>query len=420
MLAEHITEGGIVQWDVQQQPDNIVWSTRSDGTLLGFTYERDQNVTGWHRHIVGATDAVSKQIGTDAAGDYVTPTSETALGDVFTFRLIQKTVSGAGYAKIFAASTDSNPLTTNSIVFYLERDNGGNDALLHLKPNGVAARSTTSTQISGASYASQIQLCMVDGWFRYDFEDGSGTTISDSIGSNDGTLTTADAVAFWANTRSVAADSDDFESVAIVPVAGGEDEIYVSCAVDVSGEKKRLIGRLIDREWGTDYTTEWRGSDFHKVYTSPGTTTLTGLDYLEGRTVTVVADGVVKSDATVYGGSITIDADSYTTVVVGLPFTSTVAPLYLISSTQYGTSKGGRIGNRDATIRFKDTYSAKVGQSTDSLESVIFDPDATALYNGDSPARFDNASDWLLTTYIVQDEPMPCTVLAMIPNVEDR
>lgn len=53
LLAEHITEGGIVDIAYQQEPSQIVWAPRADGTLLGMTYERAEDVVGWHRHSVG-------------------------------------------------------------------------------------------------------------------------------------------------------------------------------------------------------------------------------------------------------------------------------------------------------------------------------------------------------------------------------
>lgn len=51
MLAEHVTKGEILESAYQQQPDAIFWAIRGDGQLIGMTYERDQNVVGWHRHV---------------------------------------------------------------------------------------------------------------------------------------------------------------------------------------------------------------------------------------------------------------------------------------------------------------------------------------------------------------------------------
>ena len=51
MLAEHITKGGIIDIAYQQEPSAVVWCVRNDGVLLGLTYERTQEVVGWHRHL---------------------------------------------------------------------------------------------------------------------------------------------------------------------------------------------------------------------------------------------------------------------------------------------------------------------------------------------------------------------------------
>jgi len=52
-LASHVTAGGVTDIAFQELATPIVWGVRADGTLLGFTYERGQNVTGWHRHELG-------------------------------------------------------------------------------------------------------------------------------------------------------------------------------------------------------------------------------------------------------------------------------------------------------------------------------------------------------------------------------
>lgn len=49
-LAEHVTKTGITSMAFQKNPDPILWCTRTDGTLLSMTYERDQDVIAWARH----------------------------------------------------------------------------------------------------------------------------------------------------------------------------------------------------------------------------------------------------------------------------------------------------------------------------------------------------------------------------------
>jgi hypothetical protein len=50
LLAEHVTDGGIVQTAWQQQRDGILYCVTGDGKLAALTYERDQAVIGWHVH----------------------------------------------------------------------------------------------------------------------------------------------------------------------------------------------------------------------------------------------------------------------------------------------------------------------------------------------------------------------------------
>lgn len=58
ILADHITESGIIDISFQREPYNVLWCARNDGVLLGFTYNRAQNVTGWHKHILGGNGIV--------------------------------------------------------------------------------------------------------------------------------------------------------------------------------------------------------------------------------------------------------------------------------------------------------------------------------------------------------------------------
>lgn len=61
VLAEHITElGGITQMAYQQEPDMLIWATRTDGALLSCTFDREQSVIAWAPHYTeGAFESVS-------------------------------------------------------------------------------------------------------------------------------------------------------------------------------------------------------------------------------------------------------------------------------------------------------------------------------------------------------------------------
>jgi len=50
LLSEDITAGGVTAMAYAQNPDSIVWMVRGDGKLLGLTYNRGEQVVGWHWH----------------------------------------------------------------------------------------------------------------------------------------------------------------------------------------------------------------------------------------------------------------------------------------------------------------------------------------------------------------------------------
>lgn len=50
VFAEHVTRTGIVDSAYQQEPWSVVWACRTDGVLIGCTFNREQDVVAWHRH----------------------------------------------------------------------------------------------------------------------------------------------------------------------------------------------------------------------------------------------------------------------------------------------------------------------------------------------------------------------------------
>ena len=62
ILADHLTLGLVKQMAFQSEPDRVLWVILEDGTLLGFTYERAQQVTGWHVHPIGGTNVAVESI----------------------------------------------------------------------------------------------------------------------------------------------------------------------------------------------------------------------------------------------------------------------------------------------------------------------------------------------------------------------
>lgn len=56
--AEHITLFGVVDFDYQEEIIPTAWFALASGELVGFTYEQEQDVMAWHRHLIGGNGAV--------------------------------------------------------------------------------------------------------------------------------------------------------------------------------------------------------------------------------------------------------------------------------------------------------------------------------------------------------------------------
>jgi hypothetical protein len=50
VLAEHITASGIKEMAYAQEPDSIIWFVLNNGTLIGLSYDKANEVAAWHRH----------------------------------------------------------------------------------------------------------------------------------------------------------------------------------------------------------------------------------------------------------------------------------------------------------------------------------------------------------------------------------
>ena len=90
LLSEHISQTGFVEMAYQQEPDSIVWIPLTDGTLAALTYQRDQKVTAWSRHVLGGT---SDAAGTQARVESVAVIPGTGKDEVWL--TVQRHINGA-------------------------------------------------------------------------------------------------------------------------------------------------------------------------------------------------------------------------------------------------------------------------------------------------------------------------------------
>ncbi|HQQ75640.1 MAG TPA: hypothetical protein PK031_10870, partial [Pseudomonadales bacterium] len=139
------------------------------------------------------------------------------------------------------------------------------------------------------------------------------------------------------------------ESIASIP-ADARDDLYLIVRRTINGETARYVERmngLATLDCAVFGTSE------------AGTDTWSGLDHLEGKTVTVIADGALMNPRVVSGGSITIERPAYS-VQIGLPFTPELDLLTPEVGTQSGSSAGSAMRACEISLRIHETKGAKI------------------------------------------------------------
>jgi hypothetical protein len=96
ILSEHITVTGIKEMSYQAEPQSIIWSARTDGTLLSLTYEASQQVYGWARHRLGGDPAITDIFAATYSSVESTATIPSSAGTSDeTWFLVKRTLNGA-------------------------------------------------------------------------------------------------------------------------------------------------------------------------------------------------------------------------------------------------------------------------------------------------------------------------------------
>lgn len=177
---------------------------------------------------------------------------------------------------------------------------------------------------------------------------------------------------------------------------------------ELNGNTYMVKNKFVDdfELYETDGTTPLDGTGF-TAYVSGGTCVkvvkaVPGLTHLEGKTVAVYADGVELGDEVVDTGSITID-EYASKIHVGLPYTGKLRPQRL---GQFLKSK-----IQETVLMLYKTRGGKIGSNEDNLNAIQHA--SSALLTGTVDARIQGTFSREGDLIIVQDQPLPMTVLAI-------
>ena len=377
ILAEHITETGITQMAYQQEPNQIIWGVRDDGELIGLTYQREQQVTAWHRHIFGGRFGNATITVTDYANiaDGTRIVLTKADGTTTTFTSATSSTTGKFH------TTSSNNQTATNLQTLINADS---DFTATVSSNVVTITETSPLStgfLTVKSLDDDVRLAKTD----------EGKAVC--------------------------------ESVAVIPTDDSEYQTWVIVKRTINGFTRRFVEYINNFNFTTTDNTTFNFLDSALAYSGAAATTMSGLDHLEGQTVSILADGATHPDKTVSSGSVTLDR-SATNVKIGLAYKSILQTMRLDAGSQNGTSQAKTKRIYEITIRLYESVGVEVGESLDNMERIPFrtssDPmdEGIPVFTGDKTVEFRGNYDTDGFIFVRQTQPLPLTILSLYPDLQ--
>lgn len=364
LLAHHLFRtSSMVEMALSRAPDPLVAVVKDDGDIAALTFNQEQQVVAWTHWDSHKANGSFKSVAV------VRPSATDA--DEVIYVVVRRTINGNQVQ--FLERLHSRRFTDIRDCFFVD--------------SGLSLDNPVT--ISGATAANPVVITATS----HGFSNGDEVDIHDI-------------------TWTIQFDSLDNES-----------------------QPDQLNGRRYTVANVTANTFELTDSDgnnidgsAYKAYVSGGTarkveTTLTGFHHLEGETLVALADGNVVTGLTVSGGQITLPRGA-SRVHAGLQFIADIETLDVERSTStLATIQNQKVHVPAVTVRLARSRGLWVGPSNTKLVEMkqreledIGDP--TALLTGDKTIRITSRWDTNGRIFLRQRDPLPLTILAIIPEVE--
>lgn len=461
LFANHLFQGyTLVQWAYAEEPYKVVWIIRNDGTMLSLTYIKDQEIQGFGRHdtnglFIGVCNVIEPPINEDVSFSIEPPIDAIY---VLTQRYIPGTVSAPAGKWVYYSERMNNRIWQNIEDTYCV------DAGLFYPLNYPVA---TLSPVSANGTNNISSTIIINGGFGYTNptaialdSSGQGTGAAFSVTQVGGVIMSiiplTQGTKYTAGlTQIIITDPTGSGALAQAIITN-----YVTFNASASVFTAAMVGNVLRVGGGKATIISQTGTVCVANITSPITktvpndpnnlpipaisgtwsvskpvTVVSGLNHLEGMTVTGLADGGVIVPQIVTNGSITLQTAA-SCIVVGLPYTVQVQSMYMEAPSQT-TNQGKRKDIQAVTVRLEQSRGISVGtnQPDQSVQpnqvnvpwtnmkqikernNLITAGTALPLFTGDE--RILVPGDWatngqvaVQTTY-----PLPLNLLACIPEV---
>ena len=350
LLAEHITGKGIVDVDYAQEPDSIYWAVRKDGALLGMTYQREEDIIAWHRHILG--------------GSY------------------KLTFNGA--SAVTASTSDPNK---NGFVTISNHGLSTGDRVTYSAGGG--------TKIAGLVDGNNYFVFVIDA-NNFEFASSYDQAIDRTVIQINAGVGASHTVTAQAQVKSVSTISEDNENQTWIIV------------------RRRINGSIVQY---VEYLDDLIKLDSGLTGVVNGdSSSITGLDHLEGESVQILIGDAVYPNQTVTNGAITVNlpsGSSFKSIEIGLGYTSKIKTMRVEAGANAGTAQGRKKRYNEVMVRLHKTVGIKING-----DQLPFRTSSTPMgqnipeFTGDK--RVTNLGwDRDGQIEILQEQPLPMTVLGI-------
>ncbi|MBU4681206.1 hypothetical protein KC222_04170 [Cedecea davisae] len=359
ILANHLfANHTLVDWSFSIVPYSIAWAIRDDGMLLALTYLREQQVFAWAPQ--------------PTSGKFESTVCISEGGEDAVYFVVNRTINGQ--VKRYVERLQTRQFTSEEDAFFV-------DCGLSYDGRNASGRTATITGGTGEwSYQEQYTLT-VSGAAYFTAADAGAQIQLPYTEADDDTGAPVD--------KQLRCD--------IVEVVNGNTAV-ISANRNVPAQLQAIA------------TANWRMAREH----------FAGLDHLEGQTVSILSDGSVEPQKVVTGGAVTLESPG-AVVHVGLPITAEFETLDININGQETLLDKKKLM---PTVSLVVNASRGIFAGTDKEHLYEYpqrefefydDPvsDATGVVEVKLESQWDKAG----RVYIRQSDPLPLSVLAVIPRL---
>lgn len=383
VLYPEITRSGIIDMEYQKEPDDIIWCVLGDGRLIGLTYDREQNIYGWHQHPIGGTNVKVEAV-------QVIPGPNGDVDDIWI--TVSRSVGASTLRSIeyFAQSLEEGEDIQSAV--YLDSSLEFNPIVPADLSIGTGYNVVGSTNVT-ATVTSSIEISTQDDDFI--------------VTQNDEFLVTNDPI--------FAASDVNREIVY---------RYYDSTIEQWRSARARITTFVNQDEVLTTILSAFPIDDILFNTWRMTSTVLRGMYHLEGATVSALADGSEVTGLVVTNGTVTLPTPA-SRAVIGLPYTSVLATQRLEAGASIGTAQSKVKRIHKLGLRLYASLGGKIGPSSTNLDLIPYRigsdlmDEVPPILTGDTDVLgFPGGYETDGRIWVIADQPLPLTVVALYPELE--